>query len=252
APIHDLVGLAQAGNDFGAEPAAAQAFDVDAHRPARVARAQHVGGHVLHQRAVAAGHAVRADLAERVHAGQAAHDGPVAHMHAAAQLHGVGQDRVVADMAVVRDMHIGHDPVVIAQRRDAAVLHGARVEGGELAHHIAVADHQAGGFAGVLFVLRHAADGAEPVEAVILADRGDAVQDAMRADFRPRAYRDAGPHDAIWANPHAGVDLGGGIYDGGGMDVSGHLGFQTADGAHELGLGHDLAVDQGLALVLAD
>src|SRR5690606_10709738 len=130
--------------------------------------------------------------------------------------------------------------------------HGARIERADVAHRIAVADHPARGFAGVLVVLRHAADGAKPVDAVVAADGGDAIQDAMRADFRPGAYRDAGPHDAIWANPHALVDLGGGVYDGGGMDVSGHLGFQTADGAHELGLGHDLAVDQGLALVLAD
>src|SRR5690606_20155410 len=217
APVDDLVGFAQAGDDRGAEAAPAQAFDVDAHRPARVARAQHVRRHVLHQRTVAARHAVSADLAELVYAGQAADDGPVAYMHVAAQLHRVGDDRVVANMAIVRNVHVGHDPVVIAQRGDAAILHGAGIEGSEFAHRIAVADHQARGLAGIFLVLRHAADRAEPVETVVAADGGDAVQHAMRADFRSGVDGDAGAHDTIGPDAHAAVDLRGRVDQGGGM-----------------------------------
>ena len=42
--------------------------------------------------------------------------------------------------------------------RDARVLFRAQVEGAELAHHVAVADVELGGLAGVLLVLRHRAD----------------------------------------------------------------------------------------------
>ena len=70
--------------------------------------------------------------------------------------------QLVADDAVVRDVHVGQHPVVVADAGDAAAVAGAAVDGDELADRVAVADHQFGALAGVLLVLR------------IAADRGDA------------------------------------------------------------------------------
>jgi hypothetical protein len=114
---------------------------------------------------------VRTDLDELVHAGQAAHRHPVAQVYMAGQRGVVGQRRAVADLAVVRDVHVGHDPVVVADARDAAVLRRAGVEGAELADRVAVADLQAGRLAGVLLVLRHRADRVELEDAVVAPDR---------------------------------------------------------------------------------
>ena len=72
----------------------------------------------------------------------------------AGELAGVGEDGVVADLAVVRDVHVGHDPVVVAEARDARVLHRAAVDRAVLADRVAVADLDRGGLAGVLLVLR--------------------------------------------------------------------------------------------------
>ena len=51
---------------------------------------------------------------------------PVADVHVAGELRVVGEDGVVADLAVVREVHVGHDPVVVADAGDAAVLRACR------------------------------------------------------------------------------------------------------------------------------
>ncbi len=95
----------------------------------------------------------------------------------------VGQDRVVADLAIVRDVHIGHDPVVVAHARHAAVSCArADIEGAELADRVAVADHQLARLARVFLVLRNRAERVELEDAVVAADGGVALDHAVRAN----------------------------------------------------------------------
>ena len=95
-----------------------------------------------------------ADVYELVHAGEAAKDRVVADMHVTGQLHAVGEYRVVADLAIVRHMHIGHDPIVVTDTRNADILRRSTVDGAKLSNGIAIADFQRGGFALIFFVLR--------------------------------------------------------------------------------------------------
>src|SRR3546814_367635 len=90
------------------------------------------------------------------------------------------------------------------------------------AHHIAIADFKPRGFALIFFILRHAADGAEPVEGVVGAYAGVAVDDAMRTDHRTLADDDVFTDDAI--GPYADVigNLGTSGDDGGRMYRTGH------------------------------
>ena len=169
---------------------------------ARVAGRSDEGRHVLREARLEAGHRVCADAHELVHARQAAQEHPVAEVHVPGQLHGVGQDQVAAELAVVRDVHVGHDPVVVAQARDAGVLHGAGVDGHELADRVAVADLQAGGFAGVLLVLRRPADRRELKDAVALADGRVALDHAVRTDRAARADAHVRADHRIGADAH--------------------------------------------------
>ena len=89
---------------------------------------------------------------------------------------------MVADDAVVGDVGVGQHPVVVADAGDAAAAAGAAVDGDELAEQVVLADFQLGAFAGVLLVLRVAADGGVADEAVALADAGRSGDGSMRAD----------------------------------------------------------------------
>ena len=66
-----------------------------------------------------------------VHARIAAKNCPVVHMHMPGQLRVVGKDRAVTNMAIMGDMHVGHDPVVAADARNAGILSRTEVEGAE-------------------------------------------------------------------------------------------------------------------------
>src|SRR3546814_10600557 len=84
--------------------------------------------------------------------------------------------------------------------RSAHVLCRTGIDGDILTHGIAIADFQTGRFAGVLFVLRHAAYGAKAVKIIVGPDRGMAVDDAMRADHRARTNDDIFAYHAIRAD----------------------------------------------------
>ena len=90
------------------------------------------------------------DLAKLVDLGKAAEDGIVADLHMSGQAGVVGHDDVVPQHAVMGDVHIGHDPVVVADARDAGVLDGAAIDGAKFTDGVVVADDQLGVFVRVL------------------------------------------------------------------------------------------------------
>src|SRR5690554_7571010 len=98
----------------------------------------------------------------------------------AGQLDAIGNNSVAAFRSIVRHMHIGHDPVVVAQPRYAYVLRGAGIKRDELAHHVAIADLQAGGLTIVFLVLRDASYRAVTVKRILAADSGVPIYDAMQ------------------------------------------------------------------------
>ena len=114
----------------------------------------------------------------------------------------VGEDGVVADLAVVRDVHVGHDPVVVADARDARVLRGAAVEGAELADRVAVADLEPRGLAArTSCPAARAPMRGELEDAVVAADRRVARR-SRRAGrpWCPRRSRTCGADDGVRAD----------------------------------------------------
>src|SRR6185295_18174866 len=193
--------------------APAQALDVEAAHAERIAVDHHVGRHVLRDVALEAAHAVRAHLDELVQPALRADDRPVVEHDVAGEPGVAGDDRVAADDAVVRDVHAVHDPVVVADGRPAGVLDGAGRDRAELADGVAVADDERGLLAGVLLVLRRAADRVELPDAVAAADRRPALDHAVRADDAAGADRDAAADDAVGTDLDVVGELGAGLDD---------------------------------------
>ena len=125
---------------------------------------------------------------------------------------------MAAKLAVVGDVDVGHDPVVIAQAGDAGVLHGAGVDGDELADGVARADFQTGGFACVFLVLRRCANAGELEDAVARANAGAAFNDAVRANAAARANAHMGANDGIGADGDICRQLSRRVNEGGGMN----------------------------------
>ena len=90
----------------------------------------------------------------------------------------------------MRDMHIGHDPVVIADARDAPALDRASIQRAVLTNDITGANLKPGLFARKLFVLRCTANRAERVDFAIGANMRRPFDNDVRADLRARIYTD--------------------------------------------------------------
>ena len=137
------VGAAQLADELGAEAAARQADRVDAVDARAVADGLRERQRVAGDDRVAADERVLPDAAELVHARIGADRREVLDGDVAAERRGVAEDRVVADVAVVRDVRVGHEQVVVADRRDAAAARRAAMDGDELAEDVAAADDEA-------------------------------------------------------------------------------------------------------------
>jgi hypothetical protein len=142
----------------------------------------------------------------------------VTDVHVPGQLRVVGENGVITDLAVVRKMHISHDPVVVAQTRDAGILRRAAIERAEFANRVAITDLEPGRLTCVFLVLRRFAERHELEYAVVAPDAGMAGDDRMRTDAGAGADLDVLADHRISANfdifgkLRAGMDNGGGMY----------------------------------------
>src|SRR5690606_14575783 len=126
------------------------------------------------------------------------------------------------NLAIMGNVYIGHDPVVVAYPGYADVLRRAGVDGDVFADHIAVADFQPGRLTLVFFILRHTPDGAKPIEDIIFAYGGIAIQDAMWPYLRARPNAHARSHNTVCAYRNVVGQFGLGRHNGGGMDALRH------------------------------
>src|SRR5512134_788297 len=215
--VQRAVGAPDARDALRRKPAAPQPLAVDAVGLGHVAGGLDVGRQILGEVGAHAREAVRADVHELVHQGGAAEDHPVADVHVPRQPAVVGEDAMAADLAVVREMHAGHDPVVVADARDARVARRPAIDGHALADRVAVADLDRRVLARVFLVLRRRADRAELIDAVVAPDARAPVEHHVRADPAALAHLDAladdgvGAHRDAWREPRARVDHGRGM-----------------------------------------
>src|SRR5690606_1807973 len=196
---------------LGAEAPALQTLGIDTHRPKRISGADDVRRNVLSNGACAANHAMSADADKLMDCGRSANYGPIADMYMSGQLYAIGDDSLVSYLAIMGNMDISHNPVIVADSGDADVLSGAGVNGDVFAHHVSVTDFQTCGFALVLFVLRHTANGTEAVEVVVFANSGVPVDYAVRAHHRTGANFYIRTNNSVRTNPHIGGQFGPGV-----------------------------------------
>ena len=87
----------------------------------------------------------------------------------------VGHDQVVAQVTIVSHMDIGHEKVVVANRRHAPARHRATVHGHILPKNVVMADDHAGRLTFVLEMLGRGADGGIGIELTSFPNLGPAL-----------------------------------------------------------------------------
>src|SRR5438128_10548675 len=105
-----------------------------------------------------------------------------------AQGSAVGQHNVVANQAVMSHVRIDHEKVLVADTCHHPAAAGSRIERGELANDVVVADGEETVLALVLLVLRDGADTGELKNAVLTPEGRATLDD--RGWYNPGALHD--------------------------------------------------------------
>ena len=113
---------------------------------------------------------------------------------------GVRKDGLIADLHVVRDVNLRHNPIVVADARDASAANGTAMDADEFTNCVAVADDGFALLAMIFFVLRGYADGGVRIEDVVLADGGDAFDKYVSDEPGARSNGDVRSNDAVGAD----------------------------------------------------
>src|SRR3979411_2442438 len=139
--------------------------------------------------------------------GEPAQHGIVPNLDVTGKRRHIGEKRGVADPAVMRDMHVGHDPVIAADARDARILRGAAAEGAVFADGVAVADLERGRFTGVFLVLGGSAERAESVNPILNPYASSSLDQHVRPDRGPLPYLDVLADDRIGSHRYSRAGL---------------------------------------------
>ena len=158
--------------------------------------------------------AVCTQSAKLVNHCKAAQNDPIAHMHMSGQLGTVGKDGVIANVTIVCQMNVGHDPIVIAQRRYACIARRAYIEGAKLSNGVAIANDQLARLAGVFFVLGHCAQRIELKYLVVFANGGVPLNDAMAGHRGASIDANMGTNDRVRSYRDTAVKLGSRVDNG--------------------------------------
>jgi hypothetical protein len=125
--------------------------------------------------------------AKLMRSGEPSQDDPIADMNVTGKSRIIGEDGVAADVAIVRYMHIGHDPVVIADRRLTIALHRATTDRAKFANCIAIPNGQRGWLTGVFLILRIVADRCELVNVIVATNNSRTIDNNVTVDSRTRS-----------------------------------------------------------------
>lgn len=221
-PEDDAVGPVQQLPLFLAETPPGQADGVEAIHLQGIAEGLGIGQNVLLDRRRSAHDAVAAHPGELVDRGQPADDGKVLDDGVAGQGGRVGQDHIVAHRAFMGHVGIGHQQAVVPDFCHLA-LQGGEGDCDELPDHGLCADDQLGLGPFVFQILGVAAEGGSVPDLAALAQLGPFVDGHRRADDAAVAQRAFRADDGEGADRNVVADPGRGIYNGGGMDLVGHV-----------------------------
>ena len=196
--INQTIGILDIANLIGREFTSFQAFAVDALRHAWGTGYHRVSRHVTIDAAVHANKCMRADMAKLVDACLATEYHPITNMHMTRKRCAIRHDGFAANDAVVRNVHIGHDPVVITDNRDAFVLGRAATNRDKFMDGISIANFETCRFTGVLLVLRIIANLRKLVDAILFADRRRPVDNNVTINARTVTDRDVVADNTKW------------------------------------------------------
>ena len=116
-------------------------------------------------------------------------------------------------------MHIRHQPVIVTDGGDAAILRGAAIEAAIFADGIAVADLKPGRLAGIFLVLIGFTERDEMKNAIVTANFCAARDDAMVADTGALINFHIAINDGVRADADTRTQPRAWVNDGGGVDA---------------------------------
>src|SRR5688572_4178262 len=182
----------------------------------------HERRNVLGHGAAAAYHRVGADSDVLMHAGKPADDRMIADCDVPCQAGCVRHDQMAAQTTVMRHMAIGHEKILVADRRDSAALHRRAIDGYILAENVVIPHYDLSRLALIPQMLRRPAHRHEGVEFATRTDLGPAFDvdmgeqtgswsngdmfsdNAKRSDAHVIGERGLGMDNGLWMNLHAG------------------------------------------------
>ena len=183
-----------------------------------IAGGDHEGRHVALHHRPAGEEGALADPHEGRERDAAAGNDVRAQRHVPAEQRGVGEDHRVADEAVVRDVRADHEEPVAPDRRDAAAVRGAPVDGDVLTEDVAVPDLEPGRLAPVASILRLSTEHGEGVDHVVDAEASAVAHHRVRLDPRPGPHHDVAFDHRERPDLHPRGELGGRGHDRGGVN----------------------------------
>jgi hypothetical protein len=163
-----------------------------------------------------------ANPAELVNGAECPDRDVVLNLDVSGQGRGVAEDRSTSNVTVVGYMGVGHEQVVISNRRKPSALLCTPMDGDELSEHIAISDLEPGLSASVLEVLwleTHAGVSEYPVA---LTDPGVTTDLSSGAQLRMLSNRYLRPDNCIGTDSHRGREIGLWIDDGSRMNQVPH------------------------------
>ncbi|MEO6707984.1 MAG: hypothetical protein ABI054_11005 [Planctomycetota bacterium] len=182
----------------------------------------HEGRHVLVHPRHPADVGVGADGHEMVRGCRAGNVRALADETVACEQHAVGHDHAIAHVAVVSDVRAGHEQAVARDARDPAAFDRAAVDRDELADRVPVADLELRRLVLVRKVLGRAAEVGLADHDVVRAERGDAVDHHVGPELGAIADAHGRADHTVRTDHDVEAELGVGVDDCGGVDLSGH------------------------------
>src|SRR5215467_5249111 len=204
----DVVGPFQHRHTIGGESMTPQSHGIQSiHARAVASGGTHERRKVLSQGTATADHRIGADTDVLVDAGQPTDYRMVANGDVSGQAGRIGHDQIVAQTAIVCHMAIGHEKVLVADRRHPAARLCPPIDGHVLPEHVVVSYDHLCRLPLVAEVLGRATDRHKRIQFASFADTRPAFDRHVREQPRPLPNRDVLSHHAKRPYRYVGGEL---------------------------------------------
>ena len=161
---------------------ATQPTAIDAKGFRRIARRNHVRRYVFKTNRPNPGNTVRADITKLVNQGKSTENSVVMHIYVAGQAGAIGEYSLIRHVAIMRYVYIGHNKVIVANGRNAAVLRRTPVQRHILTDGVPITDTELALTFSQGFILWFLSYRGELEDVIVVAHPGVVAHDGMRLD----------------------------------------------------------------------